>query len=83
MSVKLRLFLYGVEIHAPAGYDEVGLVDQVPRKGDHLAWNGMLLEVMMVVWTPAGVTHLYLAKEPFDKPPPPGLEDPCDTSSPP
>lgn len=76
--VKLKFYLYGVEITTiPAS-------ELVPRKGDHLLWNGTLLEVAMVVWTPTGAVHLYLAREPFNNPLPEGLEEePCDTLSPP
>ena len=70
MMVKLKFYLYGAEIVL------VPATDLVPRKGEHVWWNGMLLEVGMVVWTQQGSVHLYLAREPFDNPPPPGLEEP-------
>jgi hypothetical protein len=75
--VKLRFYLHGVEILAQEE------TQTVPRKGDHIQWNGTLLEVAMVVWTGAGAVHLYLARDPFNNPLPAGLEEPCDPSSPP
>lgn len=77
MSLQLKFYLFGAQIH------QIPETNQVPRKGDHLLWNGLLLEVAMVVWTGHGAVHLYLARELLRNPLPPGLEDACGTLPPP
>lgn len=68
--VNLQFYLYGVQIFSFTA-------PTVPRKGDHVHWNGKLLEVAMVVWrTPNSAVHLYLATDPFNNPLPAGLEEP-------
>ena len=68
MATKLKFYLYGVEIHLYAADIDVHFSGLLPHKGDHILWNGALLEVAMVVWNPAGAVHLYLARDPFNNP---------------